>query len=71
MENLSTDVLLTILGSLIQRDIESLRLVSRRVSTKAKLRLRRIFLSPNQTNIDVFEGVINHPKYRLQVQEII
>lgn len=69
--NLNVDVLLLIFDHLIQRDIKALRLASKALERHAKLKIRRLFLSPNRTNIEVFNNVVSHPAYKLQVQEIV
>ncbi|KAF2705098.1 hypothetical protein K504DRAFT_494448 [Pleomassaria siparia CBS 279.74] len=69
--SLDLDVLNCVLDHLIQRDLKSLRLVNRALYSHIKLKIPRLFISPNRTNIDVFESVINHEEYRLQVREIV
>ncbi|KAG6979257.1 hypothetical protein FocnCong_v010249 [Fusarium oxysporum f. sp. conglutinans] len=52
-------------------DIKNLRLTSRYLNDKSRLRLNRLFISPNERNLDVLRAVANHPTFRLGVEEII
>ncbi|KAG6978016.1 LysM domain-containing protein [Fusarium oxysporum f. sp. conglutinans] len=48
----------------VKTDCSALQLGSR-------LRLNRLFISPNERNLDVLRAVANHPTFRLGVEEII
>lgn len=51
--------------------LKNLRLTSRAVSHAVRLRLTRVFLSPNPTNISVFLAVVAHPTLRQRVRCIV
>lgn len=70
IEKLPAEVLLLITNELSNRGFKNLRLTSRFFST-VSLRIRRVFLSPNPRNIDVFLAIANHDTYRSRVVEII
>jgi hypothetical protein len=53
------------------RDIKNLRLTNRGVCSTARLRLDRVFLSPNPCNIDVLKAVADHPVFSKAIAEII
>ncbi|KAI8931888.1 hypothetical protein NX059_010792 [Plenodomus lindquistii] len=69
---LPVDVLALVFDELIQRDLKNVRLVCRPLHQVApRLRVPRVFLSPNRTNIDAFNGIAATPALRDQVCEII
>lgn len=53
------------------KDIKYLRLVSKAMKAKTKLNIKRIFLSPNRTSIDVFRSIVDHAEFAQGVREII
>ncbi|CAG9982968.1 unnamed protein product [Clonostachys byssicola] len=68
---LPIEVLHLICGHLPNSDIKNLRLTSSFFATTARLDFRRVFLSANSRNIEVFLAVANHSVFRTQVVEII
>ncbi|VUC35248.1 unnamed protein product [Clonostachys rosea] len=68
---LPIEVLHLICGHLPNSDIKNLRLTSSFFATAARLDFRRVFLSANPRNIEVFLAVANHSVFRTQVIEII
>ncbi|KAF2273708.1 uncharacterized protein EI97DRAFT_460896 [Westerdykella ornata] len=69
--DLNNDVLQMVFDLLPQRDIKTLRLVNKALKLKLNLSIKRLFLSPNRANIDVFKAVLGHTNFREQVQEIV
>lgn len=53
------------------RDIKTLRLVSKQFCDSVELRLQRVFLSANPLNIKVFRAIADHEKFRHNITEII
>ncbi|CAH0050969.1 unnamed protein product [Clonostachys solani] len=68
---LPIEVLHLICGHLPNSDIKNLRLTSSFFATAARLDFRRVFLSANSRNVEVFLAVANHSDFRTQVVEII
>jgi hypothetical protein len=60
-----------ILSHLPNRDIKTLRLVSKQSCNSVELRLQRVFLSANPLNIKVFRAIADHEKFRHKITEII
>ncbi|KAL1852643.1 hypothetical protein Plec18167_007737 [Paecilomyces lecythidis] len=60
-----------VFSQLWNRDIKSLRLTCTFLKEIARLRLNRVFLSANPTNIDVFYSIANHNTFRKEITEII
>jgi hypothetical protein len=52
-------------------DIKNLRRTCRLLYFAARLRFRRVFLSANPRNIDVFRAIADHEEFRRQVVEIV
>ncbi|KAJ5778714.1 hypothetical protein N7520_001960 [Penicillium odoratum] len=69
--NLPVEVILLICADLSNANIKSFRLTCTRISRIAQLRLTRVFLSADPTNIRVFRAIADHEKYREQITEII
>jgi hypothetical protein len=68
--SLPVDILCLVFDHLTQRDLKKLRLVNRALHKLVSLRIPRVFLSPNRTNIDAFRGIASSA-FRTQVREII
>lgn len=60
-----------VLSHLPNRDIKSLRLVSKRFCDSVQLRLCRVALSANPLKIKVFRALADHEKFRHKITEII
>jgi hypothetical protein len=56
---------------LSQLDLKRLRLASWQLAEKVELRIDRVFISPNRANLRCLEAILDHPRYRLQVEEIL
>lgn len=52
-------------------DIKQLRLTSSELAEKVALRIDRVYISPNRANLDRLKVILDHPQYRLRVQEIV
>ncbi|KAI0553133.1 hypothetical protein F4679DRAFT_532051 [Xylaria curta] len=65
------DIRLLIYSRLPNHDIKNLRLVSSFFGHTACPRLARVFISANPRNIEVFEAISQHDRYRAQVKEIV
>jgi hypothetical protein len=68
--SLPVDILCLVFEHLTQRDLKKLRLVNHALHKLVSLRIPRVFLSPNRTNIDAFRGIASSA-FRTQVREII
>lgn len=52
-------------------DIKRSRLTCRELAEKVQLRIDRAYISPNRANLDRLNLILDHPQYRLRVQEIV
>lgn len=68
--SLPVDILCLVFDHLTQRDLNKSRLVNRALHKLVSLRITRVFLSPNRTNIDTFSDIASSA-FRTQVREII
>jgi hypothetical protein len=71
ISNLPVDILSLFFDCLTQRDLKNVRLVNRALHSLVNLRITRVFLSPNRTNIDAFRGIAASETFRSHVCEII
>lgn len=69
--SLPVDILSLIFDHLTQCDLKRVRLVNRALHKLANLRITRVFLSPNRTDIDTFCGIATSEAFRTRVREII
>ncbi|KAF2828956.1 hypothetical protein CC86DRAFT_345372 [Ophiobolus disseminans] len=69
--DLPAELLAIIAEDLSKMDLKRLRLASTYLATNVDLRINRILISPNRANSDCLQNVLNHPRYRFQVHEII
>lgn len=60
-----------ILSYLSSSDRKHLRLASKAAATAVQLQIRRVFLSANPLNIEVFRHIADHDFYRHKVREIV
>lgn len=51
--------------------IKRLRLTSRDLAEKVELRIDRVYVSPNRANLDCLNNILDHPRYSMQVKEIV
>lgn len=68
---LPAELLQLILPGLRGCDVKNLRLACVSLSRLVHLRLERVFLSAHPRDIEVLNGVANHPEYRERVRELI
>jgi len=52
-------------------DIKRLRLASQHFAKHIDLRIDRVYISPNQANLDCLQWVIQHPRHSKRVREIV
>lgn len=71
MLDLPAELLEIICRHLSKLDIKRLRLTSRDLAEKVELRVDRVYVSPNRANLDCLNSILNHPRYYLEVQEIV
>lgn len=71
LPTLPAELIASITDHLPNKDIKRLRLTCRALLLRAILRISRVFLSPNRTNIDVFLAIAQHEHYRERVKEVI
>lgn len=69
--DLPAEVLDIVCQTLSNTDIKRLRLTSRELSRTVQLRIDRVYVSPNRANLDCLNSILNHPQYRLRVNEIV
>ena len=60
-----------ITSSLNGRDTKSLRLTSRTLCERTPLRIKRVFLSANERNVEVFRAIADHETLRKGVTEVV
>jgi hypothetical protein len=68
---LPTEMLQIICAFLSKSDLKRLRLASSELAERVELRIDRVFISPNRANLRCLDAVLGHPRYRLQVEEIV
>ena len=68
---LPTEMLQVICAFLSKSDLKRLRLASSELAERVELRIDRVFVSPNRANLTCFDMVLGHPRYRLQVEEVV
>lgn len=51
--------------------MKRLRLTSRELAEKVELRIDRVYVSPNRANLDCLNHILDHPRYSIQVKELI
>ncbi|CAM1502670.1 Fc.00g074460.m01.CDS01 [Cosmosporella sp. VM-42] len=68
---LPPEILAATLSYLLNRDIKNLRLACKKFFSRARLRINRVFLSPNPRNIEVFRAIADHETWRKGIVEII
>ncbi|KAH8724896.1 hypothetical protein GQ44DRAFT_617171 [Phaeosphaeriaceae sp. PMI808] len=69
--DLPAELLAIICEDLSKLDIKRLRLASKYLAANVDLRIQRVYISPNRANLDCLQKILDHPRYRHQVLEII
>lgn len=71
LASLPVELIHAVIALLPNRDIKNLRLTCTRLGRIAHPRLKRVFLSANPLNIEVFRAIADHDCFRRGVVEII
>lgn len=71
LERFPAELLATVSSFLANKDIKTLRLTSKTLKERARLRLDRVFLSANPRNIEVFRAIAGHEEFRHGIKEIV
>jgi len=69
--DLPAELLAIISEDLSKMDLRRLRLTSKHLAMNVDLRINRIFISPARANLECLRRILDHPRYRFQVQEIV
>lgn len=69
--DLPTELLAIVCDHLSKLDIKRLRLVGRQFGKRVNLRTDRVVISPNRANLANLEWILDQPRYRSQVREIV
>jgi hypothetical protein len=69
--DLPAELLKTVCQYLLNPDMKKLRLACRELAEKVELRIECVYVSPNRANLDCLNNILNHPRYCLQVQELV
>jgi hypothetical protein len=69
--DLPAEVFSIICVELSKLDIKRLRLASKRLAANVDLRIDRVYISPNRTNLELLRCILEHPKYRTHIREIV
>ncbi|KAJ5195312.1 uncharacterized protein N7498_008750 [Penicillium cinerascens] len=65
------EMISSIVSFLPNKDVKSLRLTCKALGEISPFSFSRVFLSANSLNIQVFRPVVDHPKFRHEIKEII
>lgn len=71
LKALPPELLASIQANLPLADVKNLRLTSSYCAKAFRLYYNRVYLSANSQNIQVLRAIADHPKYRLDVEELI
>jgi hypothetical protein len=69
--DLPADLLAIVCDELSRLDIKRLRLANKYLATNVDLRIISVYVSPNRTNLDCLRKILEHPRYRFQVFELV
>ncbi|KAH7088819.1 hypothetical protein FB567DRAFT_440683 [Paraphoma chrysanthemicola] len=69
--DLPAELLAIVSEDLSKLDIKRLRLSNKYLAQNVDLRIDRVFVSPNRTNLVCLDQILNHPRYKFQVKEIV
>ncbi|KAF1846548.1 uncharacterized protein K460DRAFT_367298 [Cucurbitaria berberidis CBS 394.84] len=69
--DLPAELLAMICEHLSNLDIKRLRLAGKHLAKNVGLRIDRIYISPNRANLDCLQRILDHPRYRNDVGEIV
>jgi hypothetical protein len=71
IQDLPAELLAIISQDLSKLDIKRLRLSSKHLATNVDLRIDRLYVSPNRTNLECLKKILDHPRHRLKIIEIV
>lgn len=69
--DLPSELLDVICDHLSKLDIKRLRLTSKSLAVKVDLRIDRVYISPNRANLNTLQKILEHPKYKHAVRELV
>jgi hypothetical protein len=69
--DLPAELLAAVCEELSRLDIKRLRLASKYLATNVDLRIDRVYVSPNRANLDSLRKILEHPRYRFQIFELV
>jgi hypothetical protein len=69
--DLPAELLAVICDELSRLDIKRLRLANKHLATNVDLRIISVYVSPNRTNLDCLRKILEHPRYKYQVFELV
>jgi hypothetical protein len=69
--DLPAELLAVVCDELSRLDIKRLRLANKYLATNVDLRIISVYVSPNRTNLDFLRKILEHPRYRFQVVELV
>lgn len=69
--DLPAELLAIVAEDLPKMDLKRLRLANRYLATNVDLRIDRVHISPNRANLECLQNILDHPRYRLNIHEII
>ncbi|KAH5092095.1 hypothetical protein HBI24_085700 [Parastagonospora nodorum] len=69
--DLPAELLAIICEELSRPDIKRLRLANTYMARNVDLRIDRVFISPNRANLQCLRKIMDHPRYRLDVLEVV
>ncbi|KAF1838053.1 hypothetical protein BDW02DRAFT_565317 [Decorospora gaudefroyi] len=68
---LPAELLSIICDDISKLDIKRLRLASKHLANKVDLRINRVYISPNRANLHCLQKLLDHPRYKDRVREIV
>jgi hypothetical protein len=71
IHDLPAEILVMITNHISKLDIKRLRLASKHLAENVDLRIDRVYISPNRSNLECLQLILNHPRYKDSVTEII
>jgi hypothetical protein len=71
IHDLPAEILVMITDHISKLDIKRLRLASKNLAENVDLRIDRVYISPNRANLECLQLILNHPRYKDSVREII
>jgi hypothetical protein len=69
--DLPTELLAIVCEQISGLEIKQLRLASKDLANKVDLRIDRVYISPNRANLEYLQNILNHPRYKGRVREIV